>query len=123
MKELIIWAIMLIVIYCFYELFVIGKKKALENMKTGKELTLLKRKYKLDYDKLNLKKVVRLVGLANAFILATVVMICFFLRNFISNIVLWMLAISGVCFLLLIPMILICYSQIGKYLLKKQGGK
>lgn len=123
MTELIIWAVMIILIYLFYELFVIRKSKVLENMKSGKELTLLKRKYKLDYNKLNIKEVVRLVGLANAFILSTIIAVVYFFQNFITNTFLWMLSVLGIGIILLTPMILICYSMIGKYLVKKQGGK
>lgn len=123
MIEIIVWVVMLIFIYLFYELFVIRKEKALANMKNGKELTLLKRKYKLDYDKLNIKKVVRLVGVTNAFIISTVVALVYLLQNWITNTLLWMIAVIGVGIVLLIPMILIFYSMIGKYLLNKQGGK
>lgn len=123
MIELIIWLVMIILIYLFYELFVIRKDKALMNMKNGKELNLLKRKYKLNYDKLNLKSVVRLVGITNAFIISTVVALVYLLQNWITNTFLWMLSVIGVGIILLIPMILIFYSIIGKSLLKKQGGK
>lgn len=123
MTELIIWAVTLVLIYLFYELFVVRKSKALENMKNGKELTLLKRKYKLDYNTLNMKMVIRLVGLANAFIISTIVALVCLFQKYINNIFLWMLIVIGIGIILLTPMILICYSIIGKYLQKKQGGK
>lgn len=123
MIEIIVWVVMLIFIYLFYELFVIRKEKALANMENGKELTLLKRKYKLDYEKLNMKKVVRLIGVTNAFIISTVVALVYLLQNWITNTLLWMITVIGVGIVLLIPMILIFYSMIGKYLLNKQGGK
>jgi hypothetical protein len=122
MLELVIWLIMIGLIYLFYELFVIRKSKALENMKNGRELTLLKRKYKLDYNKLDIKKVVRLVGITNAFIISTIVTLVYLLQNWITNTLLWMLAVIGVGIILLIPSILIFYSMIGKSLARKQGG-
>ena len=121
--ELIVWLIMIVVIYLFYELFVIRKDKALENMKRGTELTLLKRKYKLDLGRLSVKKLVRVIGITNAFIISTVVSIVCLLQDFIESTLLWMLAVIGVGIVLLIPLILICYSLIGKHYQKVQEGK
>ena len=124
MKEVIIWFVLMVIIYLFYELFVIHKEKALENMKEGKELTLLSRKYHLDYQKLNLKSVVRTVALTNSFIISTVVTIGYLLQFWISNFFLWTLAVLGIGMILLVPCILIFYSFIGKHYQKiQEGGK
>ena len=120
--ELILWLVVMIFIYGVYEIFVVRKDKALENMKHGKELTLLQRKFKLDFDKLDLKKATRLVALANAFIISSVVSIVFVLQDFISNTFLWILAVIVVGILLLVPLILLCYSLIGRHLYKIQEG-
>lgn len=123
MKELLLWLGMFVLIYLFYELFVIRKEKVLENMKEGKELSLLSKKYKLDYSKINMKELVRKVALSNAFIISTVVTLVCLLRGWISNFLLWMISVLVVGMLLLIPFILIVYTQIGKYYQKKQGGE
>lgn len=123
MLELLLWVGMFVLIYLFYELFVIRKEKVLENMKEGKELSLLSKKYKLDYSKINMKELVRRIALANAFILSTVVSLVSLLQNWISNFLLWMVAVLVVGMLLLIPFILIVYSKIGRYYQKKQGGE
>ncbi len=124
MEEFIVWIVMFLIIYLFYELFVIRKTKVLQNMKDGKELSLLAKKYQLDYEKLDLKSVVRVVALANALIISTVVTIVCLLDNFISNWLLWMISVLVVGIILLIPSILIVYGRIGKYYQKKQkGGK
>ena len=120
--ELILWLVLIVVIYLFYEIFVIRKERALENMKHGKELSLLEKKYKLSYDKLDIKKVARIVSFTNAFIISTVVAIVCLLQRVISNTWLWMFSVIGVGFILLIPMILLFYSLIGKHLRKKQEG-
>ena len=120
--ELILWLVLIVVIYAFYEIFVIRKDKALENMKHGKELTLLQKKYKLDFDKLDVKYTARMVGITNAFIISTVVSLVCLLQHIITNTLIWMLAVIGVGFVLLIPMILLCYSLIGKHLRKIQEG-
>jgi len=123
MRELLLWLGMFVLIYLFYELFVIRKEKVLENMKEGKELSLLSKKYKLDYSKINMKELVRLIALSNAFIISTVVAVVCLLQNWISNFFLWMIAVLVVGILLLIPFILIVYTRIGKYYQKKQGGE
>ncbi len=124
MKEIVIWLVMFILIYLFYEWFVIRKEKALENMKEGKELSLLARKYKLNYQKIDMKPLVRMIAVANAFIMATVVTIVSLLRNWIANLLLWACSVIAVGFLLLIPLILIIYGRIGRYYQNKQkGGK
>lgn len=123
MIELLLWLGMFVLIYLFYELFVIRKEKVLENMKEGKELSLLSKKYKLDYSKINMKSLVRLIALSNAFIISTVVAVVCLLQNWISNFFLWMIAVLVVGILLLIPFILIVYTGIGKYYQKKQGGE
>ncbi len=123
MIELLLWLGMFVLIYLFYELFVIRKEKVLENMKEGKELSLLSKKYKLDYSKINMKSLVRLIALSNAFIISTVVAVVCLLQNWISNFFLWMIAVLVVGILLLIPFILIVYTRIGKYYQKKQGGE
>ena len=93
MRELLLWLGMFVLIYLFYELFVIRKEKVLENMKEGKELSLLSKKYKLDYSKINMKELVRLIALSNAFIISTVVTLVCLLQNWISNFLLWMIAV------------------------------
>ncbi len=123
MLELLLWLGMFILIYLFYELFVIRKEKVLENMKDGKELSLLKKKYKLDYSKTNMKSLVRVIALSNAFIISTVVTLVCLLQKVISNFLLWMIAVLVIGMLLLIPFILIVYSKIGKFYQKKQGGE
>ncbi len=123
MRELLLWLGMFVLIYLFYELFVIRKEKVLENMKEGKELSLLSKKYKLDYSKINMKELVRLIALSNAFIISTVVTLVCLLQNWISNFLLWMIAVLVVGLLLLIPSILIIYTRIGRYYQKKQGGE
>lgn len=123
MLELLLWLGMFVLIYLFYELFVIRKEKVLENMKDGKELSLLSKKYKLDYSKINMKSLVRVIALSNAFIISTVVTVVCLLQNVISNFLLWMLSVLVVGILLLVPFILIIYSKIGRYYQKKQGGE
>ncbi len=123
MLELLLWLGMFVLIYLFYELFVIRKEKVLENMKDGKELSLLSKKYKLDYSKINMKSLVRVIALSNAFILSTVVTVVCLLQNIIPNFLLWMVSVLVVGIVLLVPFILIIYSKIGRYYQKKQGGE
>lgn len=123
MKELFLWFGLLVLIYLFYELFVVRKEKVLENMKEGKELSLLSKRYQLNYEKINVKSLVRVVALANAFMISSVVTIVCLLQNWITNFLLWMISVIVVGIILLIPLILIIYSRIGSYYQKKQEEK
>lgn len=123
MRELILWISLLFIIYVCYEIFVIRKEKAFGNMLKGKELAILKNRYKLDYAKHDMKKVVRLVAITNAFIMSTAVVAVYLLQRFISNLILWGVSVVVVGFIILLPMMLFCYGTIGKSLAKKQRGK
>ena len=123
MKELILWISVLLIIYSCYEFFVVRKEKAFGNMLKGKELAILKNRYNLDYSKHDMKKVVRLVAITNAFIMSTAVVAVYLLQRLISNLILWGVLVVVVGFIILLPMILFCYGTIGKGLAKKQRGK
>ncbi len=120
--EIILWLVIMIVIYLGYEIFVIRKDKALENMKNGKELTLLRKRYKLNFDKLDLKKTTRIIALTNAFIISSVVSLVSIVQDLINNFWLQILSVIVVGLILLIPLILLFYSLIGKHLHKIQEG-
>lgn len=115
MKELIIFLILFIIVYLFYFIFVISRKKILKKFPNGKELTFLKYKYNLDYSKINIKVLAHVIALSNAFILSITVTIISIFDNFLIQML--------VGFLILIPLILIIYSIIGKIYSKKSRRK
>ena len=113
MKNFIIFLVLFAIVYLFYFIFVISRKKVLKKFTKGKELTFLKYKNNLDYSKFNIKALAHLVALANAFILSITVTIISIFNNFLIQML--------VGLLVLIPLILIIYGIIGKVLKKKQN--
>ena len=111
MTQFILFVTIFIVVYLFYLLFVISRKKSLNKWKNGKEMLYLKYRYKLNIDKLNIKVLANVIGLSNAFIMALVVAIISLFKSFLIQML--------VGILLLIPSILIVYHIIGKYYQKK----
>lgn len=107
MTQLILFIVIFVLVYLFYLLFVIVRKKSLIKWKKGKEMMYLKYRYKLNIDKINIKKLANVIGLSNAFIIALVVTIISLFKGFIIQML--------VGILLLIPSILIVYHIIGKY--------
>ncbi len=116
MKQLIIFIILFVLVYLFYLIFVISRKKSLNKWKNGKELTFLRYRYKLNYDKINIKCLGHVIALSNAFIMASVVTFVSLFNNFLLQML--------IGFLILIPIILIVYHIIGRHYQKKmQKGK
>ena len=107
MKQILIFLILFLIIYLFYLIFVINRKKSLNKWKNGRELTFLKYRYKLDYNKINLKSLGNVIGLSNAFIIATTVTLISIFNNFFIQML--------VGFITLIPLILIFYHLIGTH--------
>ena len=123
MENIIVFIVLFILVYLAYEIFVLHNKKALNKMKEGRELSFLKRNYKLDYDKLDIKKVARFIALANSFILSfTTTLVCI-INEWVKNFYLWLLICLVMSIVILIPLILILYNLIGKRLKKKQNDK
>ena len=112
MKYLITWFIVFIIIYLFYLLFVILRKKKMNNFLDNTYVLYLIRVYKLNKEKLNIKKLSHLIALSNAFIIATTFIIISFVKNFILMMLL--------AFVVLIPLQLGVYHIIGKYLKRSE---
>ena len=113
MKFLVIFLVSFIVVYLAYLLTVINNKKKLEKFKTSNQVLLLVKKYNIKVTDSNVKMLAQLVALSNAFIIA----ISITLVELVNNLILKVL----VAFVTIIPLILISYSLIGKYMLKKES--
>ena len=109
MKEVLFFIITFLLVYLIYYLFVINKKKALEKWQTGKEMSYLKKVYKIKI--VNLKQMANVIALANAFIVATTVSVVSLFNNFVSQMLMG--------FTILICLIILVYHFIGKYYQKK----
>lgn len=65
------YLIFFIIIYLFYVIFVITRKKALEKFKTSTYVNYLVNVYKIKVEKINSRFLANMVSLTNAFILST----------------------------------------------------
>ena len=113
MKFLLIFLGAFVVVYLAYLITVIFNKKKLEKFKTSNQVVVLVKKYKLKINDSNIKELAHLVAFSNAFIIASTLTVV----ELVGNIILKIL----VAFIIIIPMILISYSLIGKYMLKKEN--
>ncbi len=80
----------------------------------GKEMKYLKYKYKLDYTKINTKRLANVVAISNAFIISSTVTIVSYFDNYILQML--------IGFFILIFLILFIYHIIG-IIYKKKGDK
>ncbi|MFA5603635.1 MAG: hypothetical protein WDA12_02120 [Bacilli bacterium] len=115
MVELITFLGSFLIVYLFYLLFVILRKKNKDKLKKGIELRYLKVKYNIDVKDLDIKKISHVIALANSFIIATTVTII----SFIDNLILMMV----VGFIILMILELITYHFIGTHYQQKKRGK
>lgn len=113
MKCLLIFIISFLIIYLVYFLIVVRRKKGIEAFKKGKQVLFFKNAYKLDLDKLNYNKFANSLALTNAFIIAFTVTVIEFIDGYIIKLL--------IGFVILIPLILICYYILGKIYKKKEG--
>ncbi len=112
MKDLM-WCIGgFILIYLFYLVFVMARKKMLLKMIDGKEMKYLKYRYKIKIDEKNIKGIANSVFLANSFILATTAYVVMIMKSFWLELLLGTVTITALIF--------ICYSIIGRYYSNKQ---
>ena len=101
-----------LVVYVFYLIFMVFKKKKYNPKKVPAELKLLIKKYNLDMSSINYKSIMNKIGLVSAFDIAFV---SAFVFKFVKNQYLAILVGA----IMLIPLILITYGFIGNYYVKK----
>ena len=119
MEYIIFFISAFLIIYLFYNVFVIKKENALKRMKNSKDVMLVSKIGKVDIEKVDLKKLVQLLGLTNAFIISTIGTIMLLLGIFIKSFYLWIIVVFILSIVLLVPMIFICYKLLGKKINKE----
>ena len=107
----IYFIIAFLLIYLFYFLTVILQKKRYEKFKKSNQFMYFVNKYKLDTTKINIKEFIYIISFTNSLIIA----IAFIMTFLVENIILQLL----IGLIVLIPLILVSYSLIGKYLKRK----
>lgn len=107
----IIYLISFAIIYLFYLATVIMQKSKIEKFKKSNQVMFFVKRFNLDLNKINITKFMNVIALSNAFIISTAFMTTYLVKNFVLQLL--------VGFLTLIPLLVICYSLIGKYYIKK----
>ena len=101
-----------LVIYIFYLIFGVLKKKKFNVDKIPVELRFLIKRYHLDMSKINYRSIMNMIGLASSFVISFTAT---FIFKYIENELL-MILIGG---LMIIPLIFITFNFIGLYYRKK----
>lgn len=101
-----------LVIYIFYLIFGVLKKKKFNVDKIPVELRFLIKRYHLDMSKINYRSIMNMIGLASSFVISFTAT---FIFKYIKNELL-MILIGG---LMIIPLIFITFNFIGLYYRKK----
>ena len=112
MKYVLIWLIIFILFYLLYLFFVILRKKKLAKFKESTYVKYLSKVYKLDIKKINNKKLVHLIALANSFIIATTFTIILGIENYLLMVFLTIIII--------IPLSLLVYHLVGLILKRSE---
>ena len=97
-----------LIVYLFYLFTVILQTKRYDKFKKSNQVMYFVKKYKIDVNKLNMKKFTNILGLANSLIIS----IAFTATYLVDNLILQLL----IGLIILIPLIFIIYSLIGNYL-------
>lgn len=112
MDKIILFLLSFLFVYLIYLLTVITKIDKSDNFKNSKQVTFFKNVYKIDINNIDLKKFAHVISLTNAFIISlTVTLIELFDKLIIKMMV---------GFVVLIPLILICYKIIGRIYKNKE---
>ena len=111
-KELILFVISFIVVFLLYQIFVVRKAKSKKRPKEPFEVTYLVSKYKLDLEKVNYKRLLRLISIVSSFDIALVVSIIVLLKNYILEIIVGFIA----------TLVIILFSYHLVYLIYKKKG-
>ena len=100
-----------LIVYLFYLFTVILQTKKYDKFKKSNQVMYFVKKYKIDVNKLNMKKFTNILGLTNSLIIS----IAFTATYLVDNLILQLL----IGLIILIPLIFIFYSIIGNYLKRK----
>ena len=112
MKELGLFIFTFLIVYLFYVIFVLCRKKVLKKFPKSISAIYLNKKYNINITDKNIKKIANIVFLVNSLIISTTVTIVCCFKSLLLGLL--------VCIVPLILMILIFYHIIG---IMFRGGK
>ena len=111
MKYFVAFIIAFLIVYLFYLFTVILQKKKYDKFKKSNQVMYFVKKYKLNVNKIDMRKFTNILGLTNSLIIALSFSVTFLVENIFLQLL--------VGLLVLIPLILLFYSLIGNYLKKR----
>lgn len=100
-----------IIVYLFYLVTVVLQKKKYEEFRKSNQVMYFVKRYKLDANKINIKKFIRIISLTNSLIIS----LSFTIVIKVSNI--YLMILLG--FFIMLPLMLMSYSLLGLYLKKE----
>lgn len=106
MKDVIVYAIVFLVIYLSYVLFVIIRSKKLNKFRNNTYVKYLENVYQLDMNNVSIKRMAHVIALANAMIITTTLCVVSITDSLLIKMVM--------AFAILIPFQLLIYHIIGK---------
>ena len=99
------------IVYLFYLFTVILQTKRYDKFKKSNQVMYFVKKYKIDVNKLNMKKFTNILGLTNSLIISIAFTMTFLFENIFLQLLIGLVV--------LIPLIFVFYSLIGNYLKRK----
>ena len=111
-RELILFLISFVIVFILYRLLVVRKAKRKKNPKQPREVIYLVDRYNLDLEKVNYKRLLRLISIVSSFDIALVVSIIVLLKNYILEIIVGFIA----------TLVIILFSYHLVYLIYKKKG-
>ncbi len=111
MKEIILFIMTFLLVYIFYQVFIIKKSKRRNSKKRPAEVNFLIYKYNIDIKKLDYKKLLNVVAITSSLDISLMVSIVSIIKSVLIQIVL--------ALVLVIPIFLLSYYIVAKYYIKK----
>ena len=114
MEKLISFLLYFLIIYLLYLITVVLKKEKYEKYKRGKQVLFFIKKYNVDFKKVSFERFINVLSIINSFIMATTIMIVRLIitDGFMNNIIIKL----SIAFVVLMFLIIVCYSVYGKIL-------
>jgi len=112
MEYLIYFLISFAIVYLFYFITVVLQKKRYDKFKKSNQVMYFVNRYKLNIKKINIKKFINIISLTNSFIIALSFTVVIKIDSFI------LMLLVGL--IVLVPLMLLLYHFIGKYLQKEE---
>ena len=108
MEYIVSFLLSFIIIYMFYFFTVILQKKRYNKFKKSNQVMYFVNKYKLNVNKIDIKKLIKIISFTNSLIIALCFTIVFKIDNYLLMLLIGLVTI--------IPLTIICYHYVGMYL-------